>query len=421
MKKTLFTILLQPLEAILASMSEIIDQKSLTQKLFFADFVHKLIFGYVYQVSSLRNLSLELQTNPLCAALGLGFTPFSTLKDGFARFESKHFKQLWESLGEQINLCKVPYLDEIGIFRVIDGSLFPTLLAMPWTNYRKTKNAFKLHLSCSLNRMIPSEFWVGKGNSNERSFLASVVESGLTYLADRGYFSFALADKLLQANAFFIFRGRANLLYRTVEELVIKQENLPLCFTRVTDEIIIFTSDEKHHKFRLITFVVAGSYFRLITNRFDLPTLKIIILYAYRWQMELFFKFMKRTLPGLHLFNHSRNGVESQFYVLLSVALLLLKVKQDCQKSEIKADQEIVVEEKSAENSRNPSQWIKDIARIFYKSWKISKNWLVILKNSLAQVVDNPLLDLLNSAWQTPCRSVMTKSGKVLMWLYRSL
>ncbi len=378
-------------------MSEIIDQKSLTQKLCFADFVKKLIFGYVYQVSSLRNLSLELQTNPLCAALGLSCTPFSTLKDGFARFESKHFKQLWESLGEQIDFRKVPYLDEIGIFRVIDGSLFPTLLAMPWTNYRKTKNAFKLHLSFDLNRMIPSEFWVGKGNSNERSFLASVVESGLTYIADRGYFSFALADKLLQAEAFFIFRGRANLLYRTVEELVIKQENLPLCFTRVTDEIIIFTSDEKQNKFRLITFAVAGSYFRLITNRFDLPTLKIIILYAYRWQIELFFKFMKRTLPGLHLFNHSRNGVESQFYVLLSVALLLLKVKQDCQKAARKVEPESVVEEKSAESSRNPSQWVKDIARIFYKSWKISKNWLVVVKNSLAEVIDNQLLQLLST------------------------
>ena len=397
MKKTLFTTLLQPLEAITASISDIIEQKSLAQKLFFADFVHKLIFGYVYQVSSLRNLSLELQTNPLCAALGLGFTPFSTLKDGFARFESKHFKQLWESLGEQINLCKVPYLDEIGIFRVIDGSLFPTLLAMNWTNYRKTKNAFKLHLSFDLNRMIPTEFWVGKGNSSERKFLESVVQAGLTYIADRGYFSFGLADKILQANAFFVFRGRHNLLYEVIEKLTIKHENLPSCFTQVTDEIIIFTSDEKQNQVRLITFVVAGSYFRLITNRFDLTTLKIIILYAYRWQIELFFKFMKRTLKGLHLFNHSQNGVEIQFYVLLSVALLLLKVKQDCQKAARKAEQEIVVEEKSAENSRNPSQWIKDIARIFYKSWKISKNWLVVVKNSLAEVVDNQLLQLLNT------------------------
>ena len=130
MNKTLFTILLQPIEAMIASMSDIIDQESNSQKLFFADFVKKLIFGYVYQVSSLRNLSLELQTNPVCRALGLSLTPFSTLKDGFWRFESKHFKQLFESILEPTSLSKVKHLEEMGIFRVIDGSLFPTLLSI---------------------------------------------------------------------------------------------------------------------------------------------------------------------------------------------------------------------------------------------------------------------------------------------------
>lgn len=125
-------------------MSDIIDQESGSQKLFFADFVKKLIFGYVYQVSSLRNLSLGLKTNSICRRLGLSFTPFSTFKDGFSRFESRHFKQLFESLLEQTNLSRVKDLDELGIFRVIDGSLFPTLLQMSWTSYRQKKNAFKI-------------------------------------------------------------------------------------------------------------------------------------------------------------------------------------------------------------------------------------------------------------------------------------
>ncbi len=397
MNKTLFNTLLQPIEAIIASISPIIDHESNSQKLFFADFVKKLIFGYVYQVSSLRNLSLELKTNPICRALGLSLTPFSTLKDGFSRFDSSHFKQLFESILEQTNLCKVKYLDEIGIFRVIDGSLFPTLLSMTWTSYRQTKNAFKLHLSFELNRMIPTEFWVGKGNSSERKFLESVLQAGITYIADRGYFSFALADKVLQAHAFFIFRGRDNLLYEAIEKLPIETFELPQCFGNVTDEIIIFTNDEKQNKVRLITFYVAGSYFRLVTNRLDLTTLNVIILYAYRWQIELFFKFMKRTLKGIHLFNHSQNGVEIQFYLLMMVAILMLKLKQDGQALEKNAEKEGVEKEKSEENSLNPSEWIKKIAEVFYKSWKISKNWLVVVKNSLAQVADYQLLKLLNS------------------------
>jgi len=211
--------LLQPIEPIIASVSEIIDQESDSQKLFFADFVKKLIFGYVYQVSSLRNLSLELQTNAICRALKLELTPFSTLKDGFLRFESKHFKQLFETVLERTKLFQVPFLDEIGIFRVIDGSLFPTLLSMNWTNYRKRKNAFKLHLSFELNRMIPVEFWVGKGNSSERSFLEKIIEEGITYIADRGYYSFALADQVMQANAFFVFRGKDNLLCKRLAQV----------------------------------------------------------------------------------------------------------------------------------------------------------------------------------------------------------
>ncbi len=121
MNKTLFNTLLHPIEAIIASISPIIDQESNSQKLFFADFVRKLIFGYVYQTSSLRNLTVELKTNPVCQALGFEATPFSTLKDGFYRFESRHFKKLFERLLEQTSLSKVPYLDEIGPFRVIDG------------------------------------------------------------------------------------------------------------------------------------------------------------------------------------------------------------------------------------------------------------------------------------------------------------
>ena len=88
MNQKLFFTLLRPIEAVLASISPIIDQASGSQKLFFADFVKKLIFAYLEQVSSLRSLSVELQTNRKCQALGFGYTPFSTLKDGFYRFSN---------------------------------------------------------------------------------------------------------------------------------------------------------------------------------------------------------------------------------------------------------------------------------------------------------------------------------------------
>jgi hypothetical protein len=358
--------------------------------------VRKLIFGYVYQVSSLRNLSLELQSNAICRELGLDFTPFSTLKDGFSRFESRHFKQLFETVLQRTNLCKVPSLDELGVLQVIDGSLFPTLWQMSWTSYRKKKNAFKLHLSFELNRMIPTEFWIGKGNSSERTFLESVLQAGITYIADRGYCSFALADKVRQANAYFVFRGKDKLLYKVVEKLIVIGK-LPNCFKHVTDEIVIFSGDEKQNKIRLISFQVAGSYFRLMTNRYDLTTLNVIIIYAYRWQIELFFKFIKRSIKAIHLMNHSQNGVEIQFYMLMMVAILMLKLKQQCQELEKEEEKEAARQKNKQEDQQTPSEWIENIAKVFYKSWKISKNWLVVMKNSLAQVIDYQLIKLLNA------------------------
>ncbi len=148
---------------------------------------------------------------------------------------------------------------------------------------------------------------------------------------------------------------------------------------------------------RLITFEVAGSDYRLVTNQFEMTTLNVMILYAYRWQIELFFKFMKRTIKGIDLFNHSQNGVEIQFYVLMSVAILMLKLKQHCQELEKDEKKEAARQEKRAEKIRTPSEWIKDIGKVFYKSWKISKNWLVVVKNSLSQVADCQLLKLLNA------------------------
>ncbi len=395
MNKKLFSILLQPIEAIIASISPIIDQASLSQKLFFADFVRKLLFGYVEQVSSLRSLPVQLQTNEKCRQLGLFYTPFSTLKDGFSRFPSEHFKQLFETVLASISLKKIQCLDEIGLFRVIDGSLFPTLIQMSWTNYRKRKNAFKLHLSFELNRLIPTEFLLGSGNSSERTFLESVLEAGVTYIADRRYASFEIIAKVLEGEAYFIFRVKDNLLSEVREKLAISVSELPRSFRELRDELIIFKSDKQQNVVRMIQFEVARSKFRIITNRRDLSTLQVIILYAYRWQIELFFKYLKRTLKGLHLLNHSQNGVEIQFYLLMTLALLLLKLKQNCQKKPEKKSR--VGAEKSEKKEESPAEWIRNISKIFYESWKISKNWLLIVKNSLGKVIDNELLTLLNS------------------------
>jgi IS4 transposase len=91
-------------------------------------------------------------------------------------------------------------------------------------------------------------------------------------------------------------------------------------FTGVEDRKIRLTNDSHQHAYRLVSFVAMGECFSLITNRFDLRTSEIIMLYAYRWQVELMFRFLKRTMNGLHLMCHHPSGVETQFtlYMILT-------------------------------------------------------------------------------------------------------
>jgi len=242
--------------------------------------------------------------------------------------------------------------------------------------------------------MIPTEFWRGTGNSCERNMFLKMVQSGITYIADKGYFSFDLVEKVIRMQAFFILRVKENRLFEKLKSLEIA-ENMPVCFKNVSDSMGVFKNDPHQNTLRLIQFQVWDSCFMITTNRFDLSTINIIILYGYRWQIELFFKYLKRTLNGIHsggepLLNHSENGIEIQFYLMMTLAVLQLNFKQTYQ-----AIQNIVPffqnfhqasKQIQAFDGISPSDWIKKNAKPLYVFWKISKNWLLTLKNSLSNV-----------------------------------
>ena len=121
---------------------------------------------------------------------------------------------------------------------------------------------------------------VGSGKSAERVFLESIPETGVTYIADRGYAGFEIIAKLLKADAYFIFRVKDNWLFEVRETLVVAASEMPQCFRQITDELIVFKNDKQQNQVRLIGFEVGRSKFRLLTNRRDLTTLQVIILYA---------------------------------------------------------------------------------------------------------------------------------------------
>ena len=204
---------------------------------------------------------------------------------------------------------------------------------MDWAKYKKGANALKMHLAFELNRMIPVQFLCTEGNYSEKKFLRDIIEKGITYVCDRGYISFDMFKFITEKEAFFIIRSKFNAIYHQKEALKI---DVPDCFLKFFDNIedvyVVFQNDLNQCKYRIVKFTSLGESYILITNRFDLTTYEIIMLYAYRWQIELYFRFLKRTFKGIHLMCIETRGIQIQFYVYMITHLLILLFKQNYEK-----------------------------------------------------------------------------------------
>jgi len=147
-----------------------------------------------------------------------------------------------------------------------------------------------------------------------------MLESGVTYIADRGYVSFNFSQQMSEQQTFFIIRIKPVIKCTPTENLaVIIAEEWRTLFGDVSDAMIYFSNEKKKIRYRLVSFYFYNESYRIATNRLDLTTGEIITLYAYRWQIELFFRSIKRTFQILHLGSHSEKGIEIQFYLYMIV------------------------------------------------------------------------------------------------------
>ena len=406
MREKVFSELIAPLQTFMTEVGSNIDDKSGSKVLFFDDFLKILVFGRSIGVASMRKLLKELATNPSAADLGLPTMAYSTFRDGFSRFNVLYFKQLYDHVQKSCAWFEVPELRNLGLLKAVDGSLFPTLSSMDWADYKRHAKALKLHLAFNLNTSSTNEFLISEGNRSERSFLISILEKGVTYICDRGYFSFDVLREMNKVYAMFVLRLKDNIKFDVGVSLTLTGL-IPTCFSQVKDDLVRFINDKEQKVYRIVRFKVLNSYFILCTNRLELTTIQVIMLYAYRWQIELIFKFLKRALNGLHLFAQGEKTSQINFYVLLITALLQLRLKQIF----LTKEQENTVKKQDSDidNLTNmkkcqpylgysPDKWMKSVNTIFEKGVKISSDWLLYLKNFIAQDIDNQVIRIFNSA-----------------------
>jgi len=204
------------------------------------------------------------------------------------------------------------------------------LSVFPWAHFRQAKAAVKMHTLLDLRGNIPTFIHITDGKMHEVNVLDILIpEAGSFYIMDRGFTDFARWFTLHQAQAFFVIRGKSNLLFRRVYSRTVDTSTGLRC-----DQTIVLTTpkalkDYPQH-LRRIKFYDAehGRHLVFLTNNFDLPALTIARLYRCRWQVELFFKWIKQHLRIKRFYGTTENAVKTQIWIAISIYVLVAIVKK---------------------------------------------------------------------------------------------
>jgi hypothetical protein len=213
----------------------------------------------------------------------------------------------------------------------LDSTTIDLCLSMfPWAPFRATKAAVKLHTLLDLRGNIPSFIFISDGKLHDVNILDELLpEAGAFYVMDRGYIDFERLARLHQAGSFFVTRAKSNFQASRRYSATVDRTTGLVC-----DQTVVLTGFYSRKGFeeplRRIKFNDPESGKRLVflTNNFALPAFTITQLYRLRWQVELFFKWIKQHLRIKAFFGTSENAVKSQVWIAVSVYVLVAIVKK---------------------------------------------------------------------------------------------
>jgi hypothetical protein len=204
------------------------------------------------------------------------------------------------------------------------------LSVFPWAHFQSTKAAVKLHTLLDLRGNIPTFIHISDGKLHEVNILDQLVpEPGSFYVIDRGFLDFERLNRFHQAGSFFVTRAKSNTKFRRRYSQRVDRRTGLIC-----DQTIIlsgqFTPNYFPTPLRRIRFKDPETARTLVflTNNFALPAFTITELYRCRWQVELFFKWIKQHLRIKAFFGTSENAVKAQIWIAVSVYVLVAIVKK---------------------------------------------------------------------------------------------
>jgi len=213
----------------------------------------------------------------------------------------------------------------------LDSTTIDLCLSLfPWARFRRAKGAIKLHTLLDLRGSIPAVIIITHGRIHDVNILdALIFEAGAFYIMDRGYLDFARLYKIHLCSAFFVTRARKKFDFNRLYSHPVDKNTGVQCDQTIT--LGNFYPRQKYpQKLRRIRYFVklTNKNFVFLTNNFTLSPLVIAGLYRSRWQVELFFKWIKQHLRIKAFYGTSENAVRTQVWIAISVYLLVAIVKK---------------------------------------------------------------------------------------------
>jgi hypothetical protein len=293
-------------------------------------------FGQLTFRESLRDLEICLRSRPeQLYHMGIrGRVCRSTLADANERRDWRIYADIAAVLIRQAR--KLYACDDFAVeldatAYALDATTIDLCLSLfPWARFRKTKAAIKVNTLMDLRGSIPTLISITEGKRHEVNWLDDLIfEAGSFYIVDRGYLDFQRLYRIHQAGAFFIIRAKDRMKFCRLHSQPIDETSGVRC-----DQIISLTGQNSAtdypEKLRRIRFydVEQKRAFVFLTNNFSLPAATIAALYKCRWQIELFFKWIKGNLHIKRFLGNSINAVKTQIWIAISVYVLVAIVKK---------------------------------------------------------------------------------------------
>jgi hypothetical protein len=213
----------------------------------------------------------------------------------------------------------------------LDATTIDLCLSMfPWATFRQTKAAIKLHTLLDLRGNIPTFISISDGKLHDVNILDVLpIEPGAFYIMDRGYLDYARLYTITQAAGFFVTRSKSNFKCRRIYSHYVDRAT-GLRYDQTIMLTGFYSLKGYPDKLRRIKYYDSETEKTLVflTNNFSLPALSIAQLYRCRWQVELFFKWIKQNLRIKNFYGTSENAVKTQIWIAVSVYVLVAILKK---------------------------------------------------------------------------------------------